>query len=172
MAPKSARRKSNHEAIDLTGEDDATMPSQSPQSPPPNQLERDSWLQPLQDDEHEADDVVVASTQDANSDDVAATYQLYGTVNTKIVGVQYYHGLASFGEHVPLRREPRNQVGGKLSGSLVRVMLISLSMIAMLSELRMFSVIRLGISQGRWLLNWLPSWIVELYLLKARFLVM
>ena len=113
MASARARGRRKHETIDLTGEDDATMSSQSHHAIPANQAERDSLLLAVQDDDQEADDAVIASTQDANNDDVTVTYQLYGTINTKIVGVQYYRGLASNGEHVPLRREPTNQVWEK-----------------------------------------------------------
>ncbi|RDW78757.1 DEAD/DEAH box helicase [Aspergillus mulundensis] len=43
-------------------------------------------------------------------DDSADTTQLhYGDLNTKIVGVRYYRGQATIGEHVVLKREPRNQ---------------------------------------------------------------
>ncbi|KAH7009061.1 hypothetical protein B0J12DRAFT_73931 [Macrophomina phaseolina] len=38
-------------------------------------------------------------------------YMLYGTLNTKIVGVRYYDGYATIGEMVILRREPQNPVG-------------------------------------------------------------
>ena len=37
------------------------------------------------------------------------SYQLYGMLDTKIVGVQYYTGYASVGEYVLARREPGNQ---------------------------------------------------------------
>ncbi|KAF2740502.1 hypothetical protein EJ04DRAFT_548514 [Polyplosphaeria fusca] len=35
--------------------------------------------------------------------------QIYGTLHTKIVGIQYYRGHATMGEAVMLRREPHNQ---------------------------------------------------------------
>ncbi|KAF9650574.1 hypothetical protein BDM02DRAFT_3164771 [Thelephora ganbajun] len=35
--------------------------------------------------------------------------ELYTTLNTNIVGVQYYKGLVGYGEHVKLEREPNNQ---------------------------------------------------------------
>ena len=102
-APATAQNKRKHEAIDLTGDDDAALSSQS-RNAPPSQTERDGW-QP--DDEHEAEDIVISS-QDGN-DEVTATYQIYGIVDTKIVGVQYYRGLASNGEYVVVRRQPDNQ---------------------------------------------------------------
>ncbi|KAL4788063.1 SNF2 family N-terminal domain-containing protein [Aspergillus varians] len=43
-------------------------------------------------------------------DDSSDTTQLhYGDLNTKIVGVRYYRGQATIGEHVVLKREPHNQ---------------------------------------------------------------
>ena len=92
--------KRAHDLVDLTGDDDIHMSSQAPVLA--SQADRDSWLE-----ENDADDVIV-STQDGG-DDVAATYQLYSVVDSKIVGVQYYRGLASRGEYVSLRREPSNQ---------------------------------------------------------------
>ena len=97
MAPNGKRK---HDAIDLTGDDDVAMSSQS--HAPPSQAERDSWLEEL-----EGEDIVV-STQDGDNES-AATYQLYSVLSSKIGGVQYYQGIASNGEHVILRREPSNQ---------------------------------------------------------------
>jgi len=37
-------------------------------------------------------------------------YELYGTLETKVVGIRYYDGVATQGECVILRREPRNPV--------------------------------------------------------------
>ncbi|KAL9104261.1 MAG: hypothetical protein Q9163_000757 [Psora crenata] len=99
----SLKAKRKHDVIDLTGEDDAATSSQS-RNAPPSQEVRDSWVW---EEEHEAEDVVIPS-QDGN-DELMATYQLYGVLNTKVVGVQYYRGLASSGEYVILRREPGNQ---------------------------------------------------------------
>ena len=104
MAPYQTQGKRKYDAIDLTGDDDAAVSSQA-RNAPPTQQERDSWLA---EEEHEAGDIVVSS-QDGNNE-LIATYQLYGILNTKIVGVQYYNGLASNGEYVVLRREPGNQV--------------------------------------------------------------
>jgi len=39
---------------------------------------------------------------------VYGNYQLYGILNTKIVGCRYYDGRATVGEYVKVRREPRN----------------------------------------------------------------
>ena len=97
MAPRAKRK---HDTVDLTGDQDVHMSSQS-RHVPPSQVERDSWLE-----EHEAEDIVMAS-QDGN-DDVTATYQLYSVLDTKIVGVQYYKGIATTGEYVVIMREPGN----------------------------------------------------------------
>ena len=104
MAPMSSQGKRKHGAIDLTGEDDASRASQS-RNAPPTQEERDAWVP---DEEHEAEDIIISS-QDGNEEAIA-TYQLYSVCDTKIVGVQYYRGLASNGEYVVVRREPSNPV--------------------------------------------------------------
>ena len=104
MAPATAKAKRKHETIDLTGEDDATLSSLS-RNAPPSQLERDGW-QP--DDEHEAEDIIISSQN--NNHEITATYQIYGVLDTKIVGVQYYRGLASNGEYVVVIRQPNNEV--------------------------------------------------------------
>ncbi|KAL4966801.1 DEAD/DEAH box helicase [Aspergillus stella-maris] len=59
------------------------------------------------DDDDEAAGLMVGSQV---VDDTSETTQMhYGDVNTKIVGVRYYRGTATIGEHVILKREPRNQ---------------------------------------------------------------
>ena len=63
---------------------------------------RESWA------DAEAD---VVGTQ-AFDDNAYESLQLYGTVNTKIVGVRYYNGRASIGELVVVRREPGNPYDG------------------------------------------------------------
>ncbi|KAK3678603.1 hypothetical protein LTR78_001901 [Recurvomyces mirabilis] len=69
-----------------------------------NQAEREAWLVP--DDEDTVDvDEIVSSTQNAADHD---ELHRYGDLPTKIVGVQYYRGLASPGEYVLLLREPGN----------------------------------------------------------------
>ncbi|KAL9128395.1 MAG: hypothetical protein Q9217_002919 [Psora testacea] len=103
MAPYHTHSKRKYDIIDLTGDDDAATSSQS-RNAPPSQEERESWVQ---EEEHEAEDIVISS-QDGN-DEGTTTYQLYGVLSTKIVGVQYYRGLASNGEYVIIRREPQNQ---------------------------------------------------------------
>ncbi|KJK80181.1 hypothetical protein H634G_04420 [Metarhizium anisopliae BRIP 53293] len=46
---------------------------------------------------------------DLTQDDEGPARELYGTFETKIVGIQYYRGHASTGEAVLCRREPANQ---------------------------------------------------------------
>ena len=91
--------------IDLTGKDDGMMSVSQPYNATPSQVERDGWVA---DEEHEAQDIVISS-QDGDDEHIA-TFQLYSVVQTKIVGVQYYQGLANNGEYVVIRREPGNQV--------------------------------------------------------------
>lgn len=69
-----------------------------------SQSERASWAD--QNEDGAADDIVISISDD--DDNTVFSFQLYGAMGTKIVGVQYYRGLASPGEHVILRREPRN----------------------------------------------------------------
>ncbi|KAK5724308.1 hypothetical protein LTR15_004352 [Elasticomyces elasticus] len=65
--------------------------------------EREAWL--AQDDASVDVDEIVASTQDAaENDDLTA----YGDMPIKIVGVQYYKGMANAGEYILMRREPGN----------------------------------------------------------------
>ncbi|KAK5136803.1 hypothetical protein LTR08_002099 [Meristemomyces frigidus] len=68
-----------------------------------SQAEREAWLATNVD----ADDLdeVMSGTQDAAEND---QLQLYGDLPTKIVGVQYYRGIANAGEYILMRREPGN----------------------------------------------------------------
>ena len=103
MAPQHGKRK--HDAIDLTGEDDAPSSSRPPPGASISQSQRDIWVDQSQ--EGDADDIVISS-QDGD-DSMTSTYQLYGVLDTKIVGVQYYRGHATNGEYVLVQREPGNQ---------------------------------------------------------------
>ncbi|EXJ79902.1 hypothetical protein A1O3_08187 [Capronia epimyces CBS 606.96] len=68
--------------------------------------EREGWLTSTQDEEA---DIAreIDLTQDFD-DDVYENYQLYGILNTKIVGCRFYDGRATVGEYVRVRREPSN----------------------------------------------------------------
>ncbi|KAI4183547.1 MAG: hypothetical protein LQ346_006301 [Caloplaca aetnensis] len=80
-----------------SSQNDVVMSSQ------PTQSQRDVWIE---DDAHET---IVLSQEGDDGADGAEEYELYGTMRTKIVGVQYYSGYASAGEYVSVRREPGNQ---------------------------------------------------------------
>lgn len=61
------------------------------------------------DDEDDAQAVdVIPGSQEAN-DDTPGSTMLFGNLHTKIVGIRYYRGHATIGEHVILKREPSNQ---------------------------------------------------------------
>ncbi|KAI4223136.1 MAG: hypothetical protein L6R36_005639 [Xanthoria steineri] len=64
----------------------------------PTQSQRDSWLE-----EEDANDTIVF-----NGTEETEQYEIYGTLHTKIVGIQYYTGCATVGEFVSIRREPTN----------------------------------------------------------------
>ncbi|ETN40625.1 uncharacterized protein HMPREF1541_04902 [Cyphellophora europaea CBS 101466] len=70
------------------------------------QAERDNWLDSTQ---YEDGDISREIDLEADfDDDVYENYQLYGILNTKIVGCRFYDGRATVGEYVKVRREPRN----------------------------------------------------------------
>ncbi|KAL6717893.1 hypothetical protein ACLMJK_003978 [Lecanora helva] len=99
--------KRSFDAIDLTSDSDAPSASQARRAAPGDsvtQAQRDSWLE--RENEDDAGEIV-ASSQDGD-DSVVSSYQLYSVLQTKIVGVQYYRGYATNGEHVLIRREPSN----------------------------------------------------------------
>ncbi|KAL4807787.1 SNF2 family N-terminal domain-containing protein [Aspergillus unguis] len=71
-------------------------------------LEQASQVSLLDDeDDAGASDLVQGSQVVDDSSD--ATQMHYGDLNTKIVGVRYYRGQVTIGEHVVLKREPQNQ---------------------------------------------------------------
>ncbi|PKX96855.1 putative SNF2 family helicase [Aspergillus novofumigatus IBT 16806] len=55
-------------------------------------------------DDAEAEDLVQGSQDDSSY----VSFMHYGSLRTKIVGVRYYNGYATVGEHVLLQREPSN----------------------------------------------------------------
>ena len=108
------------EVLDLTGSDDEVAyisqsrkitkssngsgPSAQPQrndSGSFTQSQRDEWVEDGDEDE------VIVMSQDGSAG-VGETFELYGTLDTKIVGVRYYNGHATVGEHVLVRREATN----------------------------------------------------------------
>ncbi|KIW97302.1 uncharacterized protein Z519_02694 [Cladophialophora bantiana CBS 173.52] len=67
----------------------------------------DCWSASTQD--QEADIAREIDLTEDFDDDVYENYQLYGILNTKIVGCRFYDGQATVGEYVRVRREPSNQ---------------------------------------------------------------
>jgi SWI/SNF-related matrix-associated actin-dependent regulator of chromatin subfamily A3 len=55
-------------------------------------------------DDAEAEDLIQGSQDDSSY----VSFMHYGSLRTKIVGVRYYDGYATVGEHVLLHREPNN----------------------------------------------------------------
>lgn len=108
MAPYSNRKRAI-DYVDLTASDDAPIgsePRKILRSLSTNhnlQSQVDPWDQ---DDEGDANDVIIISQED--SDSTIESFELYGVLRTKIVGVQYYGGYATDGEFVIIRREPSN----------------------------------------------------------------
>ncbi|KAI9727211.1 MAG: hypothetical protein M1834_008471 [Cirrosporium novae-zelandiae] len=131
-----AHRKRRIDVIDLTEDDDepvfssqsrkyARLSSPTQSSPPRSQgrtlnsnlnlsqrstsgssqplSQNDGWSN--YDEEHNLD--IVDLTQGFD-DDTYNGYELYGSMDTKIVGVRYYRGYATVGEFVIIRREPAN----------------------------------------------------------------
>ena len=109
---QTGNRKREIEVLDLTGSDDETPVTSQPRKIPKSnndpgvfsQSQRDEWAD--EGDEFGADEIIVMS-QDA-SGNIAEKFELYGILETKVVGVQYYNGHATNGEHVLVRREPAN----------------------------------------------------------------
>lgn len=71
-----------------------------------SEAERESWLGSTQG--QELDILREINLEEDFDDDVYANHQLYGILNTKIVGCRYYDGRATVGEYVKVRREPGN----------------------------------------------------------------
>lgn len=77
-------------------------------------------------------DSEVFTSQDFD-DNAYQALMLYGHVQTKIVGIQYYRGCATMGECIVIRREPTNPVH-LLDAEYVEDELIDASMIQMLFD--------------------------------------
>ena len=105
--PPSTNSKRKIEVIDLVDSDDETTnparkaPRAHNHAGIPSQPNRDTWVISDDDDTNE----LLHNSQDSGLDD---GFDLYGTLQTKIVGVRYYNGYATLGEHVLIRREPSN----------------------------------------------------------------
>ncbi|KAL8915762.1 MAG: hypothetical protein Q9172_006686 [Xanthocarpia lactea] len=68
------------------------------------QSQRDAWLE-----EEDANDTIMLSQEGGDGVEETEQYEIYGTLRTKIVGIQYYTGYATVGEFVSVCREPSNQ---------------------------------------------------------------
>lgn len=93
--PKSPRFNSQQPSSSLGSRSSTQVPSTY------NPNDRNTWQYAF-DDEPE----VIDLTQP----DEGPAPELYGTLDTKIVGVRYYNGVASPGEVVICKREPTNPV--------------------------------------------------------------
>ena len=104
-------QKRKADAIDLTTSDDENFSSISRKAARQDHPDgftlnqRDIWANERTDEER-ADDILILSQDD--HDNANLNYELYGTLNTKVVGIQYYTGHATAGEFVVVRREPSN----------------------------------------------------------------
>ena len=102
MAP-NFHGKRKVDAIDLTNSDDESPPSQRQRAngPPPTdgiaQSQRDNWTTERTDEER-AEDILVLSQEDGE-ENTSQSFELYGTLNTKVVGIQYYTGHATVNFH-------------------------------------------------------------------------
>lgn len=109
MAP-IGNGKRKIDTVDLTGSDDASSNYQPRKVAKPlpiddiTQSQPEAWTERAEEEDAE-DTFILSQDGDINA---AESYELYGTVNTKIVGIQYYTGYASEGEYVSVRREPSN----------------------------------------------------------------
>ncbi|KAE8383217.1 SNF2 family N-terminal domain-containing protein [Aspergillus bertholletiae] len=113
------RGKRGVDQIDLT-QSDVENQRPAPKTPRVASIERlgeNSFANPMspllqvaagdEEDDAQAADVVPGSQ--AVDDLAAGNSMLYGAIDTKIVGVRFYRGHATLGEHVILRRQPENQ---------------------------------------------------------------
>ncbi|PWY70250.1 SNF2 family helicase [Aspergillus heteromorphus CBS 117.55] len=116
-------RKRPIDQVDLTADDVPAPPSKSPRTSHGQRFGQDTSFVPLShssqvyagddgDDGDDEDDAqaadVIPGSQDA-SDSADGSTMHYGDLQTKIVGVRYYRGHATLGEHVRVRREATNQ---------------------------------------------------------------
>lgn len=110
MATNENGKRRAADLVDLTGSDDEAVrqprkiarSENHPGAGAFSQTQRDQWV-----DEDGADDVIFLS-QDGGMGGADEMLELYGILHTKIVGIQYYTGYATIGEHVLIRREPSN----------------------------------------------------------------
>lgn len=106
LAPSRKAQKHSASAY-ATPPASSQIPSSS-QGHRPSQSERDTWsaTQQRQIEADIARDIDL--TKDDDDEDAYENRQLYGILNTNIVGVRFYKGEATLGEYVMVRREPSN----------------------------------------------------------------
>ncbi|KAE8354317.1 SNF2 family N-terminal domain-containing protein [Aspergillus coremiiformis] len=115
----ASKGKRSIELVDLTqSEDENRHPTpKTPRVSRGQRLGEDSLYVPLSqssqifagEDEDDAQAADLVPGSQAADDPASGNYMPYGNVQTKIVGVRYYNGHATYGEHVILRRDPGNQ---------------------------------------------------------------
>ncbi|GFF87517.1 putative SWI/SNF-related matrix-associated actin-dependent regulator of chromatin subfamily A member 3-like 1 [Aspergillus lentulus] len=119
------RAKRNIDQVDLTVDDRDTTPQRKRATRPGNnttatttttgqRFGESTEFVPLsqssqaiilnEEDDAEAEDLIQGSQDDSSY----VSFMHYGSLRTKIVGVRYYNGYATVGEHVLLHREPNN----------------------------------------------------------------
>ncbi|RAL05550.1 DEAD/DEAH box helicase [Aspergillus ibericus CBS 121593] len=121
--------KRSIEQVDLTGDGDEasprTLPSKSPRTPNGQRFGQDTTFVPPsqssqvyggedEDDAQAAD--LIQGSQDVDDSSIG-TYIHYGDLQTKIVGVRYYRGHATIGEHVRIQRD----IGNAYDSNAIRV---------------------------------------------------
>lgn len=99
LSQPSPSHSSQHHRYGYVGGDETTH----------TEAEREAWLLPTSSQAHSDETDIyetIASTQNVavGSED----FVKYSEIPTKIVGVRYYKGFATFGEHVEILREPGN----------------------------------------------------------------
>ncbi|PYI09985.1 hypothetical protein BO78DRAFT_435423 [Aspergillus sclerotiicarbonarius CBS 121057] len=117
------------EQVDLTGDGDEasprTLPSKSPRTGNGQRFGQDTTFVPLSqssqvyggDDEDDAQAAdLIQGSQDVDDSSIG-TYIHYGDLPTKIVGVRYYRGHATLGEHVRIQRD----IGNAYDSNAIRV---------------------------------------------------
>lgn len=114
-----AKRPQGKERVDIdltVSDDEDSRPSKtarltqdsgyhSQTSQPTQTLNSGEYLE-LDDDE--ADQLIMSTQDDGNAYQAFETYEKYGSLPTKVVGIRYYNGIATQSEFVSLVREPRN----------------------------------------------------------------
>lgn len=118
MGRPSGKRNITH--VDLTlSDDESSSPGRTPKHPRAVNgqrlgetaafvpLSQSSQTYAAEDDDDEQAAGQIMGTQGAD-DAMSSNAMLYGELPSKIVGVRFYNGYATIGEHVILRREPTN----------------------------------------------------------------